>query len=43
MNSSVNHEEEYREEENRRRYEQKNIYWVDPRDPNYISPEEEEK
>jgi hypothetical protein len=34
--------EEYREEDKRTRHEQRYIPWIDPRDPNYIGPEDEE-
>lgn len=34
---------EYREEENQRRYEQRYIPQIDPRDPDYIGTEDEEE
>jgi hypothetical protein len=34
---------EYREEENQRRHDQRYTPWIDPRDPNYIGPEDEEE
>lgn len=34
--------EEYREEDKRTRHEQRYIPQIDPRDPNYIGPEDEE-
>lgn len=42
MNRYENHEDEWKEEDNKARYEReqaKKQYWVDPRDPNYIAPE----
>jgi hypothetical protein len=41
-----NHEHEWREEENRIRYERgqaRRIRWIDPRDPRYVAPEEPEE
>jgi len=35
-------EHEYREEENKRRYEQRYIPWIDPRDPDYVAPDTED-
>jgi hypothetical protein len=32
---------EYREEENQRRYKQRYIPQIDPRDPDYIGPEDD--
>jgi hypothetical protein len=33
---------ELREEDKQRRHEERYIPWIDPRDPDYIAPEEEE-
>lgn len=37
-----NHEDEWREEEKQRKYENRYKPYVDPRDPNYIEPETED-
>lgn len=46
MNKYENHEDEWREDENRLRYERdqsRRQRWIDPRDPDYIAPEEPEE
>lgn len=46
MNKYENHEAEWREEANRERYEREQARkqrWIDPRDPDYIAPEEPEE
>lgn len=45
MTKYENHEHEWHEEENQKRYEEaqaRKNRWIDPRDPNYIGPEETE-
>lgn len=45
MDKYENHYDEWREEENRIRYEREQARrhrWIDPRDPDYIAPEEPE-
>lgn len=37
-----NHADEWREEEAERRHAQKYVPWIDPRDPDYIGPEEDD-
>lgn len=45
MNKYENHEDEWREEANRERWEREQARrnrWIDPRDPDYIAPEAED-
>lgn len=43
MNKYENHYDEWREEANRLRFERElSRRWIDPRDPDYIAPEEPE-